>query len=145
MQARLTRAGGRNLAGRPTYRLIWGGGRLDDLGFQRYAFAPRLLNRWIVEKWLDGDYKFVTALEGRENEFAPLNLKAIDLVVDLVEKSRDFSDFDRREYFRKEQERRERDYEGFSDAVLGDAMRPMNGAPAVYFGGTKRKAISAAA
>lgn len=146
MQAKLTRAGGLNWFGKPTYRLIWGGRRLTSAGFQKYAYAPRLLNRWIVEKWISpeptapGDYEFVTALEGRGNIFTPLNLKAIDLVVDLVEKSREFSDFDRREYWRKEAEKQQRDYDTFADNVLEDAMLPFAGQPTVGFAGMKRMA-----
>lgn len=152
---RITRAGGFNLYGRPRFRVVWGGDRLDPLGFQRYAYSPTLLQRWIIEVWRpptdygsksewlkneetlgpfpsQGDYEFLASVNTAENEFKQITPEIAEFAVEAYRKSREMSHWDRRALNLALAEQRERDYVTFADGVLDDATLPFYGRTAVY-------------
>lgn len=81
VQERLTRAGGKNLFGKPNFRLVWGWDPIEWRYSMRnwcYELQPRYLakpNRWYLEKWFPPDhygdpdtwrYFFTENINGRE-------------------------------------------------------------------------------
>lgn len=94
IQELVTRAGGRNLYGRPNFRVVWGWSRLTLIGGQwtdwvaeeqklreviEYRWEPKYLpfDRWHVEKWMSPEFfgspeqwRLITreVIDGREIE-----------------------------------------------------------------------------
>ena len=152
---RVTRAGGLNRFGEPNFRVVWGGERLDPLGFQRYAYAPALLERWIVEVWkrpeeygsrreweknrdalgpfpVRGDYELLAALNGPNNEYVRITPEIAEFAIEAYKKSQSMTHWDRRALAIGAIEQREREWVTFADGVLDNDTLPFYGRTAVY-------------
>lgn len=151
---RVARVGGLNRFNDPNFRVVWGGSRLDALGFQRYAYSPALLQRWIVEVWRPpeaygsrrewdaraetlgpfpsrGDYELLAALD-RGGEYAGITPDLAEYAIAAYRKSREMTHWDRRALLVSEVENRDRDWDTFADGVLDANSLPFYGKSAVY-------------
>ena len=140
VERRVARAGGLNRFGDPNFRVVWGGARLDALGFQRYAYSPALLERWIIEVWRPpeaygsrrewneserslgpfpsrGDYEILAALN-RDGEFAQITPEIAEFAIEAYRKSLDASHWDRRARLLDAVQDRERDWDTFAGGIL---------------------------
>ncbi len=152
---RVTRAGGLNRFGQPNFRVVWGGARIDPLGFQRYAYAPHLLERWIVELWRPpeaygsrrewnrneetlgpfpsrGEYELLASLAGPNGEYAHISAEIAEFAIEAYRTSQNLSHWDRRDLAIAEVKQREREWVTFADGVLDDETLPFYGRTAVY-------------
>lgn len=161
VQRRLARVGGLNRFNEPNFRLVWGGQRLDPLGFPRYAYAPNVLQRWVIEVWRApeeygsveawdanrdwlgpfpsrGDYEMLAVVNAGDEGFKQVTPEIAEYAVEAYRASRKISDAERRAMYEAMSEQREREYVTFADGILDNAALPFYGQPAVYQVGKTR-------
>jgi hypothetical protein len=155
VQRRLARVGGLNRFNEPNFRVVWGGQRLDPLGFQRYSYGPNLLERWILEVWRPpeeygsvaswkkneaslgpfpnrGDYELFAVVNASGDGFKQITPEIAEYAVEMYRASRKMSDADRRDAHLGASEQREKEWVTFADSVIENSSLPFYGRTAVY-------------
>lgn len=144
---------GRELDGRPRYRVVWSTNQLEKrkgefnefygsiylrtfYGVKEVPKYPFDRDRWIVEKLFyinnpelfsnrPGSYEPVYVLKGPNGEFLPLNWRAVDMVVSFAEKKPVGIKLTDADFSDMEQKEMDEDTEYFREVLADQGRSPL--------------------